>query len=629
MSSGVSALALAASSQDPDELAFASASDPTGSRSDASLKAYFRELKKVISLSDVLLQVLDARDPLGSRSIATERLILSQNKRIVFILNKIDLVPQDNVLAWLKYLRNDCPTLAFKSSTQSQRDNLGQKHSASGSGALAPHQKTQTALGAQSLLQLLKNYSRNLNLKTSLTVGIFGAPNVGKSSLINSLKRARVCSVASTPGHTKVMQGVMLDKHVRLLDCPGIVFSDAGDNEDQSVVQLRNVIKVEQVQDPVLPVQAILTRVSAHMLNKLYNVDVRSTSADVFDPAFPAPQPDTQDFLLRLALQRGRLGRGGIPDTDAMARSLLHDWNTGKIPFYTVPPKLHTSALLSKDKKKDNEDKMDIGTNSIADVAAAAAASSSGERAIAEPQQTDLEQSAAIVNSFSEAFDLAGLLGQADAELFAGTGVSSSNPTPSDGKGKGKASSKAEPTASDSTQPPLSPASNGKSALGKRRRGNNADSLAPEDEVADEPAWKARQRHRAQQSTRHQQVGGSIPSIVEHDGAMANSTLSRANLKKAKKKAKRKDEIERKEGLAGPGGLLDQMELVFTLDGTEGDREGDESRDSEMMTSAEAVGVKVQQQVGEEAEMAMESSAAGTGPASSTKTKNDEDDEEW
>ncbi|KAE8252008.1 hypothetical protein A4X13_0g3746 [Tilletia indica] len=96
----------------------------------------------VIALSDVLLQVLGARDPPGPQSISTERLILSQNKRIIFILNKVDLVPQENVLTWLKYLRNDFPTLAFKSSTQSQRTNLGQKYSASGGAFLAPHQQT-------------------------------------------------------------------------------------------------------------------------------------------------------------------------------------------------------------------------------------------------------------------------------------------------------------------------------------------------------------------------------------------------------------------------------------------------------------------------------------------------------
>ncbi|KAE8220676.1 hypothetical protein CF319_g5836 [Tilletia indica] len=632
--SGVSALALAASGDQQTDLdAFlASATSASGSSSsgkhDASLKAYFRELKKVIALSDVLLQVLDARDPLGSRSISTERLILSQNKRIIFILNKVDLVPQENVLQWLKYLRNDFPTLAFKSSTQSQRTNLGQKHSASGGAALAPHQQTQAALGAQSLLSLLKNYSRNLNLKTSLTVGIFGAPNVGKSSLINSLKRARVCSVASTPGHTKVMQGVMLDKHVRLLDCPGIVFSDAGESENQSVVQLRNVIKVEQVEDPVVPVQAILNRVSAHTLHKLYHVDVKSASDQVFDPAFPAPDPDTQDFLLRLALQRGRLGRGGIPDTDAMARSLLHDWNTGKIPFYTVTPKLHTSAMLSKDKKKENEDKMDVGVGSIADVAAAAASGEASSMALDQPQETALEQSAAIVSTFSEAFDLAGLLGEADAELLAGTGASSKS-TP---KSKGKAKAAKSALDSTSTPPPTSPA-NSKSSLGKRRRGNNTDSLAAEDERSDEPAWKARQRHRAQQSTRQQMA----PS-TETAGDDGGNALSRAALKKAKKKSKRKDEVERKEGLSGPGGLLDQMELAFSLDhgdaeaeGGSGDDEG-AREDVEMGGEAGVKSARTQQvQNGRETDMAIEpaSSTASNGPPVASKPMNDDDDEEW
>ncbi len=36
---------------------------------------------------------------------------------------------------------------------------------------------------------VLKNYCRSLNLKTAITVGVIGYPNVGKSSLINSLKR--------------------------------------------------------------------------------------------------------------------------------------------------------------------------------------------------------------------------------------------------------------------------------------------------------------------------------------------------------------------------------------------------------------------------------------------------------
>ncbi len=147
-------------------------------------------------------------------------MLLRAGKKIVLILNKIDLVPKANVEAWLKYLRHDFPTLAFKASTQSQRNNLSQGLNASNYSNGDTIAGGSEAIGAGALLQLIKNYSRSLNMKTSIAVGVFGAPNVGKSSLINSLKRARVCSVASTPGHTKVVQSVMLDKSVRLLDCP-------------------------------------------------------------------------------------------------------------------------------------------------------------------------------------------------------------------------------------------------------------------------------------------------------------------------------------------------------------------------------------------------------------------------
>lgn len=59
------------------------------------------------------------------------------------------------------------------------------------------------AIGADKLLELIKNYSKNEGVKSSVTVGVIGYPNVGKSSVINSLKRSRACAVSSTPGFTK------------------------------------------------------------------------------------------------------------------------------------------------------------------------------------------------------------------------------------------------------------------------------------------------------------------------------------------------------------------------------------------------------------------------------------------
>jgi len=70
--------------------------------------------------------------------------------------------------------------------------------------------QTSKCVGASTLMSLLSNYCRNKDIKTSIRVGVVGLPNVGKSSLINSLKRARACSVGATPGVTKTMQEVSL-----------------------------------------------------------------------------------------------------------------------------------------------------------------------------------------------------------------------------------------------------------------------------------------------------------------------------------------------------------------------------------------------------------------------------------
>ena len=51
-----------------------------------------------------------------------------------------------------------------------------------------------------------------------------GYPNVGKSSLMNGLVGHKVVSVSKTPGHTKHFQTIYLTPHVKLCDCPGLVF---------------------------------------------------------------------------------------------------------------------------------------------------------------------------------------------------------------------------------------------------------------------------------------------------------------------------------------------------------------------------------------------------------------------
>lgn len=224
-----------------------------------------------------------------------------------------DLVPKENVEAWLKHLRLSFPTLPFKSSTQSQRTNLSSgntSHTPAGASSTSP----------SPLLTLLKNYSRS----GSLTIGVIGFPNVGKSSLINTLKRSKACAVAPTPGFTKEVQVVSLDGSLKILDCPGVVY-EGGDSNAETM--LRNCVAVEKIVDPTAPVEVILRKCRKEHLMMLYNI-----------PAFT----DAKDFLIGVARSRGRLKKGGVPDLPGSAKMVLRDWNAGRIPYYTVPPAVPT-----------------------------------------------------------------------------------------------------------------------------------------------------------------------------------------------------------------------------------------------------------------------------------------------
>ncbi|MCD7462896.1 Guanine nucleotide-binding protein-like nsn1 [Datura stramonium] len=240
-----------------------------------------------------------------------------------FTILRCYLIPREAAEKWLKYLREELPTVAFKCSTQEQKSNLGWKPSSkAGKSKTSNLLQTSDCLGAETLIKLLKNYSRSHEIKKSITVGVIGLPNVGKSSLINSLKRSHVVNVGATPGLTRSLQEVQLDKNVKLLDCPGVVMLRSASEDDASIA-LRNCKRIEKLDDPIGPVKEILKLCPERMLVTIYKV-----------PTFDS----VDDFLQKVAMVRGKLKRGGIVDVDAAARIVLHDWNEGKIPYYTLPP---------------------------------------------------------------------------------------------------------------------------------------------------------------------------------------------------------------------------------------------------------------------------------------------------
>ena len=282
-------------------------------------KRIYNELHKVIDSSDVVCQVLDCRDPIGTRSMYVENFIKNNcpHKHIVIILNKCDLVPTWVTSKWINYFSRHFPTIAF-------------------------HASIKNPYGKPALFQILRQYDELLKEKKHISVGFIGYPNVGKSSVINTLKKQACCKSAPIPGETRVWQYVTLTKRIYLIDCPGVVY-DYGDSDTDKV--LKAVIRCEKIQNPIDYIDGILKIAKKEVLQTLYNVQNWN---------------DHEEFVAQCCVNYGKLLKGGDPDLKSMSKIILMDWQRGKIPYFKMPENLLCN--------KEEEDKNNVYYNKLYNV---------------------------------------------------------------------------------------------------------------------------------------------------------------------------------------------------------------------------------------------------------------------
>lgn len=279
-------------------------------------KRIWNELYKVIDSSDIILHILDARDPIGTRCRNVENFIRKEkpHKQLIFVLNKCDLVPTWVTARWVSHLSQSAPTLAF-------------------------HASINNSFGKGSLIQLLRQFSTLHSDRKQISVGFIGYPNTGKSSIINTLKAKKVCSVAPIPGETKVWQYITLMKRIYLIDCPGVVPPNVDDTEVDII--LKGSVRAEKMEAPEDTIPAILERVRPEYMKRTYGLQGWT---------------DSTDFLEQIAKKTGKLIKKGEADIHNVSMMVLHDWLRGRIPFYTPPPEsvapLTAEQIEEKKKRK-------------------------------------------------------------------------------------------------------------------------------------------------------------------------------------------------------------------------------------------------------------------------------------
>uniref|UniRef100_A0A8D0TU37 Nucleolar GTP-binding protein 2 n=1 Tax=Sus scrofa TaxID=9823 RepID=A0A8D0TU37_PIG len=285
--------------------------EDTGVRNEAQEEIYKKgqskriwgELYKVIDSSDVVVQVLDARDPMGTRSPHIETYLKKEKpwKHLIFVLNKCDLVPTWATKRWVAVLSQDHPTLAF-------------------------HASLTNPFGKGAFIQLLRQFGKLHTDKKQISVGFIGYPNVGKSSVINTLRSKKVCNVAPIAGETKVWQYITLMRRIFLIDCPGVVYPSEDSETD---IVLKGVVQVEKIKTPEDHIGAVLERAKPEYISKTYKID---------------SWENAEDFLEKLAFRTGKLLKGGEPDLRTVGKMVLNDWQRGRIPFFVKPPNAEPPA---------------------------------------------------------------------------------------------------------------------------------------------------------------------------------------------------------------------------------------------------------------------------------------------
>lgn len=272
------------------------------------------ELYKVIDSSDVVVQVIDARDPQGTRCRHVEEFLRKErpHKHLVTVINKVDLVPTWVTRKWIAELSNEFPTIAF-------------------------HASMQHSFGKGAVINILRQFAKLHNDKQQISVGFIGYPNVGKSSIVNTLRKKKVCKTAPIAGETKVWQYVMLMRKIYLIDCPGVVYPQ-GDTETQII--LKGVVRVECVTDVENHVQGVLDRVKAEHLKRHYLI---------------ADWTDAEDFMSKVAIKSGRLLKGGEPDIITVAKMVLNDFQRGRLPYFVCPPGCEKQAETMSEQGPINE----------------------------------------------------------------------------------------------------------------------------------------------------------------------------------------------------------------------------------------------------------------------------------
>ncbi|MFL1483805.1 ribosome biogenesis GTPase YlqF [Marinobacter sp. LN3S78] len=270
-----------------------------------------KEIKQVMPQMDLIIEVLDARIPFSSENPMVPA--LRGETPVIKVLNKRDLADPDITAQWQRWLEQEKGIRAVTLS----------------------HNHRDEALAILKLAQQMVPDS--IRDTRALRIMILGIPNVGKSTLINTLAGRPVAKTGNEPAVTRAQQAIKLPDNILLYDTPGFLWPKLSPEECGYRLAVTGAIRaaVIEYEDVALFAADYLLQAYPERVCERYGLD-------------GVPE-DGLALMDAIAARRRFFARGGVPDLHKVSEVLLNELRTGTLGTVS----LETPAMVETEQARE------------------------------------------------------------------------------------------------------------------------------------------------------------------------------------------------------------------------------------------------------------------------------------